>query len=151
MQTAANNTARRAAGLADGVKIGTRAGGVVLVGAGIALDMHNGEDVDQAVASNIGGAVAGMGAAAVTTGAVSAGATVLAAAGFGAAAGSAVPIVGTAIGLVVGAGVGFVVSGAIDQHWDAIENGVGDAASKGKDLLDDAGGAISKGWKKLWG
>jgi uncharacterized protein YukE len=129
----------RFGGLAKGVSRG-------LVGVGILVDLHDGESVPQAVASNVGGYAAGVG----VTVAVDAGTTMLAATAAGAAMGSAVPVVGTAVGAVVGLGVGVFASGAIDSLF---ENGpdVGAAWDAGTEAVTDTVGAVGDGIKSAAG
>lgn len=111
-----------------------------LVGAGVVMDMRDGESFLQAATSNVGGYAAG----AAVTGGISAGTTVLAATATGAALGSAVPVVGTAVGAAVGLGVGIFASGAIDSLF---ENGpdVGQALDEGWESVTDTVGAVGDG------
>ena len=126
----------------DAVRNGSRAtrlsGGLskLLVGVGIGLDLHNGESVPQAVASNVGGYAAGAGAGALASMGTSM--------AMGAAFGSVVPGVGTAVGAVVGLGVGIFASGAIDSLFT---NGgdVEQALSDGWEAVTDTGEAVVEG------
>jgi hypothetical protein len=108
----------------------------LLVGVGIGMDLHDGESVPQAVASNVGGYAAGAGVGAL--------ASVGTSMAMGAAFGSVVPGVGTAVGAVVGLGVGIFASGAIDSLF---ENGpdVGQAISEGAEAVTDTVDAVGEG------
>lgn len=114
-----------------------------LTGLAIKQDIEAGESTAQAVSSNAGGTLAGIGAATLT----------------GAAIGSAIPIpgVGTAAGAIVGAGVGIITSGAIDHMFnEGVENigDVGEALWEGTkglgNTLADAGNAIGDGISNAW-
>lgn len=119
--------------------------GVVTTGYGIHSDIEDGESPEQAVASNVGGTLAGIGAGAASGAAI------------GAAAGTVVPgagnVVGAVGGAIVGTGVGIVTSGAIDSMFengvdsagdvvDAVGDGVGDLADAGEDLVDLGGDLV---------
>lgn len=135
---------QRADDFDNGGRYGTAAKNISrgLVGVGIVTDLMDGESTEQALASNVGGYVAG----AATTTAITAGSSMLAATATGAALGSAVPVVGTAVGAVVGLGVGLFASGAIDSMF---ENGpdVGKALDAGAEAVTDTVGAIGDGFK----
>lgn len=107
-----------------------------LVVLGIGMDLHDGESVPQALASNVGGYAAGAGAGAL--------ASVGTSMAMGAAFGSVVPGVGTAVGAVVGLGVGIFASGAIDSLF---ENGgdVGQALDDGVEAVTDTVSAVGEG------
>lgn len=126
----------------DAVRAGspaTRLSGALskaLVGVGIGMDLHAGESVPQALASNVGGYAAGAG-----VGALASMGTSMA---MGAAFGSVVPGVGTAVGAVVGLGVGIFTSGAIDSLFK--NNGdVGQALGDGVEAVTGTVGAVGDG------
>lgn len=89
--------------------VGTAAGGVVTVGA-IAADIHSGESVTQAVASNGAGFATSVGAAMGTEALIMYGAGA-----FGLTVGAPV-VVGA--GVLVGVGVGVLASGAVDSYFE---------------------------------
>ncbi|MGV9799100.1 WXG100 family type VII secretion target [Mycobacterium sp. NPDC003449] len=115
--------------------IGLKVGGALAVG-GIAYDIANGKDVDQAIVS--GGA--GFGA------------SVLAGTLTGAAIGSAIPVpgVGTAAGAVVGAAVGIFTSGAVDSLYQNGIGSVGQAISDGAAAVSNTGKAIGGLAEDAW-
>lgn len=125
---------------AKGARIGLKAGGALAV-AGIAYDIYNGKDPEQAIVSGAAGFGASLAAGAVTGAAA------------GAIVGSVVPVAGTAVGAVVGtvagAGVGIFTSGAVDSLYTEGLN-VGTAASAGMDALEGTGAAIGGGVSKAW-
>jgi len=106
-----------------------KVGGALAI-AGIGIDIANGKDPVQAVASGGGGFLASVAAGAVI--------------------GTAIPIpgVGTAVGAVVGGVVGVFASGAIDSVF---ENGpdVGTAFHRGVESVADTGKAIGGGIKAV--
>ncbi|GAB2632567.1 hypothetical protein GCM10027088_03660 [Nocardia goodfellowii] len=115
---------------ANGAKIGLRAGGALAV-VGVAYDIYNGKDPEQAIVSGVGGFAASVAA--------------------GAAIGTLipVPVVGTAVGALGGAAVGLFTSGAIDSMYT---NGlsVSSAVDGGANALEGAGNAIGGGVSKAW-
>ncbi|MGV0684268.1 WXG100 family type VII secretion target [Mycolicibacterium thermoresistibile] len=133
----AANEARKAA---DDAKARSRnltfkVGGALAVG-GIAYDITQGKDVDQAIVS----------------GGVGFGASVLA----GAAIGTVipVPVVGTLIGAAGGAAVGVFTSGAIDSLY---QNGIGsvgqainDGAAAVRDTGKTVGGLVKNAWDAIF-
>ena len=123
-------------GLRGGVAGAGGALAVITTAWGVRDDLVEGEPVEQAVVSNVGGTVAGIAAGAA------------AGAGIGAAVGSVVPGAGTAVGAaggaLVGTAVGVVTSGAIDSAYeDGVDSvaDVGEAAGDGLDDLVDLGDA----------
>ncbi|MFC9894534.1 WXG100 family type VII secretion target [Nocardia sp. NPDC127579] len=115
---------------ASGAKIGLRVGGALAV-VGVAYDIYNGKDPEQAIVSGVGGFAASVAA--------------------GAAIGSfiPVPVAGTAVGAVGGAVVGLFTSGAIDSMYT---NGLSlsSAVDGGANALGGAGKAIGGGVSKAW-
>jgi uncharacterized membrane protein len=103
-----------------------------LAAGGIAYDIANGKDFDQAIVS----------------GGVGFGASVLA----GAAIGTAipVPIVGTAVGALGGAVVGVFASGAVDSLYENGIGAVGDAISDGASAVTDTGKALGGLAEDAW-
>lgn len=119
--------------LPKGLTRGLGALGILTTAYGVHSDLQDGESTEQAVVSNVGGTLAGMGAGAAV----------------GAGVGSVVPVAGTAVGAavgaVVGAGVSIVASGAIDSMYeDGVENlgDVGEAIEDGAEELVDFGGDL---------
>jgi uncharacterized protein YukE len=112
-------------------RLGLKVGGALAVG-GIAYDIANGKDIDQAIVS----------------GGVGFGASVLA----GAAIGTAipVPIVGTAVGALGGAVVGVFASGAVDSLYENGIGAVGDAISDGASAVTDTGKALGGLAEDAW-
>jgi uncharacterized protein YukE len=112
-------------------RLGLKVGGALAAG-GIAYDIANGKDFDQAIVS----------------GGVGFGASVLA----GAAIGTAipVPIVGTAVGALGGAVVGVFASGAVDSLYENGIGAVGDAISDGASAVTDTGKALGGLAEDAW-
>ena len=117
--------------LPRGIRAAGGALGVLTMGYGIHDDLQNGESTEQAVASNVGGTLAGIGGGAASGAAI------------GAAAGTVVPgagnVVGAVGGAVVGTGVGIVTSGAIDSAFENGVDGVGDVLDAADDGIDELG------------
>lgn len=119
--------------------------GVAATGFAIQQDIEEGESATQAVASNVGGFAASLGAGAAT----------------GAIVGSFIPVpgVGTAVGFVAGAAVGAVVgaftSGAIDSMFEEGIDDVGAAFTAGAEEVADLGEAVgdlaSDAWDSIFG
>lgn len=140
----------QAAGVVDDAgrlaRAGKAAGAVVSVAAtavGVGVDIHEGESVGQALASNGAGLVAsvGLGAAA------------------GAIVGSVVPgagtVVGGAVGAVVGGAAGIFTSGVVDGIFEnaenAWQNGVDDLCDTGRALWDISPiGMFGRAWDELF-
>ncbi len=140
LQGMADDATRAADDAVRGGSSATRLSGAfskALVGVGIGLDLHDGESVPQAVASNVGGYAAGAGAGTLASMGTSM--------AMGAAFGSVVPGVGTAVGAVVGLGVGIFASGAIDSLFEGSDVGeaLGDGVEAVTDTVDAVGDGIS--------
>jgi RHS repeat-associated protein len=127
--------ALEARGLAS--KLGSRLPivGLAITAASIGYDIHQGKPAGKAIISGVGGA--------------------LAAAGTGALIGTAI---GGPVGTVVGAGAGLIVgaitSGALDEAYDhlpqGVQDGIENSVSAVGNGLKDAGGAIASGAKSVW-
>ncbi len=140
LQGMADDATRAADDAVRGGSSATRLSGAfskALVGVGIGLDLHDGESVPQAVASNVGGYAVGAGAGTLASMGTSM--------AMGAAFGSVVPGVGTAVGAVVGLGVGIFASGAIDSLFEGSDVGeaLGDGVEAVTDTVDAVGDGIS--------
>ncbi|MBL1074296.1 hypothetical protein JK358_07790 [Nocardia sp. 2] len=125
---------------AKGARIGLRVGGALAV-AGIAYDIYNGKDPEQAIVSGAAGFGASL-AAGMATGA-----------GVGAAVGSIVPgagtVAGAIAGTVVGGAVGIFTSGAVDSLYTEGFN-LGAAGKAGWNAVEGTGAAIGGGVSKAW-
>lgn len=136
--------------LARGVRAGSRLSrgvqvlGFAATGYAIYDDIQQGESVEQAVVSNVGGMAAGM----------------LAGAGAGAVVGSFIvppagTVVGAVVGTVVGAGVGLFTSGAIDHLYESASAGFASTVEAGWNeitgTLSDVGDLASCVWDSLFG
>lgn len=154
LEARANASQATAKAIDDKFKAGLRVGsrlsrGLHVVGGaatvyGIYDDIQQGESVEQAVVSNVGGMAAGM----------------ITGAGTGALIGTFVvppvgTVVGAALGTVVGAGVGMFTSGVIDHMW---ENASADffstidaGWSEVTNTLSDVGGLAKGAWNSLFG
>lgn len=131
--TSSADDAAKAAASAESTagRLGLKIGGALAVG-GIAYDIANGKDVDQAIVA----------------GGVGFGASVLA----GAAIGTAipVPVVGTAVGALGGAVVGIFASGAVDSLYENGVGAVGAAINDGASAVADAGKAVGGLAEDVW-
>ncbi|MFS0895955.1 hypothetical protein [Mycolicibacterium litorale] len=112
-------------------RLGLKVGGALAIG-GIAYDVVNGKDVDQAIVS----------------GGVGFGASVLARAAIGTAI--PVPVVGTAVGALGGAVVGIFASGAVDSLYQNGIGAVGTAIDDGASAVAEAGKAVGGLAEDVW-
>ena len=119
--------------LPKGIRAAGGALGLLTMGYGIHDDLKNGESTAQAITSNAGGTLAGIGAGAASGAAI------------GAGVGSLVPVPGVATaagaigGAIVGTGVGIVSSGAIDSAFENGVDGAGDVVDAVDDGIDELG------------
>jgi uncharacterized protein YukE len=110
--------------------------GLAVTAVDIGYDIKTGKPAGKAIISGVGGA--------------------LAAAGAGAAIGTMIPIpvVGTVAGAAAGLVVGMVASGALDAAYDRLPEGTRDAIEDGFDAIGhgigDAGEAVGDGAKNVW-
>jgi hypothetical protein len=136
--------------LKSGLRVGSRLAkglwvlGIAGTGYAIYDDIQSGESVDQAVVSNVGGFLAGVGTGAAVGAIV--GSFIVPPAG---------TIVGAVVGGIIGAGVGMFTSGAIDHLYENASAGLASTVEAGfqeiGDTFEAAGDLVSGAWDALFG
>jgi hypothetical protein len=140
--------------LRTGLRVGSKLSrGLLVLGVagtayGVYDDIQHGESATQAVVSNGGGFLAGLGASAFA----------------GAVTGTAVglfiappagTIAGAVVGTIIGGAVGIFTSGAIDHLFEDAQAGFGDTLKAGMDEVADTGVAIGDlatgAWHAIFG